>query len=93
MENYSVLERLGDHFEKWMPQPMTLQIDEPVARHVATGTVGLRLRVTRFDARLKLGQNREPAVVERIVRHLEGDGAYSSAALAKEMRRANSVAP
>ena len=92
-ENFSVLERLVDHFEKWMPQPMTLQIDEPAARHIATGTVGLRLRVARFDARLKLSQNREPAVVESIVRHLEGDGAYSSAALAKEMRRANSVAP
>ena len=34
----------------------------------------------------------EPAVVERIVRNLEGDGAHSSAALATEMRRANSVA-
>ena len=33
----------------------------------------------------------EPAVVERIVRNLEGDGAHSSAALATEMRRANSV--
>ena len=92
-ENFSVLGRLVDHFEKWMPQPMTLQIDEPAARHIATGTVGLRLRVTRFDARLKLSQNREPAVVESIVRHLEGDGAYASAALAAEMRRANPVAP
>ena len=92
-ENFSVLGRLVDHFEKGMPQPMALKLDEPAARHIATGTVGLRLRVTRFDARLKLSQNKEPAVVERIVRHLEGDGAYSSSALAKEMRRVNSVAP
>ena len=34
----------------------------------------------------------EPAVVERIVRNSEGDGAHSSAALATEMQRANSVA-
>ena len=62
-ENFSVLGRLVDHFEKRMPQPMALQIDEPAARQSATGTVGLRLRVTRFDARLKLSQNKEPAVV------------------------------
>ena len=35
----------------------------------------------------------DPFAVEHIVRCLEGDGAYSSAALAKEMRRANSVCP
>ena len=35
----------------------------------------------------------EPAVVKRIVRLLEGDGAYSSTALGKEIRRANSIAP
>ena len=93
MENYSVLERRGDHFEKWMAQPMTLQIDAPAARYLANGTVGLRLRVTRSDTKLKLSQNREPAVVELIVRHLEGEGAYSSEAFATEIRRANSVAP
>ena len=60
---------------------------------IATGTVGLRLRVSRFDARLKLSQNRDPAVVERIVGHLEADGPYSSAPLAAEMRRAHAVAP
>jgi transcriptional regulator len=92
-ENFAVLGHLVDHFERRMPQPMSLQIDETEARHIATGTVGLRLRVTRFDARLKLSQNKEPAVVERIVEHLEGDGAYSSAPLAAEMRRANPVAP
>ncbi|QNE47213.1 FMN-binding negative transcriptional regulator [Glaciihabitans sp. INWT7] len=91
-ENFAVLGRLVDHFEQRMPEPMSLQIDESAARHIATGTVGLRLRVTRFDARLKLSQNKEHAVVERIVNQLEGDGAYSSAPLAAEMRRANEVA-
>ncbi|MFM9918515.1 FMN-binding negative transcriptional regulator [Lacisediminihabitans sp. H27-G8] len=92
-ENFAVLGRLVDHFEQRMPQPMSLQIDESAARHIASGTVGLRLRVTRFDARLKLSQNKEPAVIERIVKHLEGDGAYSSPSLAAEMRRANPVTP
>ncbi len=92
-ENFAVLGHLVDHFEQRMPQPMSLQIDDSAARHIATGTVGLRLRVTRFDARLKLSQNKEPAVVERIARHLEGDGAYASAPLAAGMRRVNPVAP
>lgn len=88
-ENFAVLGNLVDHFEQRMPQPRSLQIDESTARHIATGTVGFRLRVSRFDARLKLSQNKELAVVERIIRNLEGDGAYSSASLAAEMRRAN----
>ena len=91
--NFGVLGRLVDHFEQRMPQPISLQIDEIEARHIATGTVGLRLRVTRFDARLKLSQNKQPAVVERIIEHLESDGAYSSAPLAAEMRRANPAVP
>ena len=91
-ENFAILGHLVDHFEQRMPQPKSLQIDESAARHIATGTVGLRLRVTRFDARRKLSQNKEPAVIERIARHLEGDGTYSSAPLAAEMRRANPVA-
>ncbi|CAN5527298.1 FMN-binding negative transcriptional regulator [soil metagenome] len=88
-ENFAVLGHLVDHFEERMQQPVSLQIDETEARHIATGTVGLRLRVTRFDARLKLSQNKEPAVVERIIEKLEGDGPYSSHPLAAEMRRAN----
>lgn len=87
-ENFRVLEDLVDHFEARMPHPRSLDIDESSARHLAKGTVGLRLRVTRFDARLKLSQNKRPEVLERIVSALEGDGPYASAELAAEMRRA-----
>ncbi len=90
-ENFAVLGRLVDHFEQRMPRPMSLRIDEAEARHIATGTVGLRLRVTRFDARLKLSQNKEPAIVDRIVERLESDGAYSNLPLAAEMRRAHTA--
>ncbi len=86
-ENFEVLSNLVDHFEKRMPEPVSLQIDEDAARHIATGTVGIRIRVTRFDARLKLSQNKSPEVVERIIGALEGDGPYSSQPLADEMRR------
>jgi transcriptional regulator len=86
-ENFRVLGELVDFFEKRMPRPVSLELDEEAARHIATGTVGIRLRVTRFDARLKLSQNKAPEVVERIIVALEGDGPYASASLAEEMRR------
>jgi transcriptional regulator len=86
-ENFRVLGELVDHFERRMPEPVSLTIDEEQARHIATGTVGIRLVVTRFDARLKLSQNKTPEVVERIIAALDGDGPYSSAELAGEMRR------
>jgi transcriptional regulator len=86
-ENFRVLTALVDHFEGRMPEPVSLALDEEGSRRVAQGTVGIRLRVTRFDARLKLSQNKAPEVVERIIGALEGDGPYAHPALAAEMRR------
>jgi transcriptional regulator len=86
-ENFRVLGDLVDHFEQRLPDPVSLSIDEEAARHIATGTVGMRLRVTRFDARAKLSQNKTPEVAERIIDALETDGPYASAPLAHEMRR------
>ena len=92
-ENFAVLGALVDHFEQRMPDPATLAIDEDLARRMARGTVGVRIRITRFDARLKLSQNKAPEVVERIIEGLEGDGPYASAALAAEMRRTHPADP
>jgi transcriptional regulator len=86
-ENFEVLGNLVDYFEKRLPEPVSLTIDEEAARHIATGTVGIRIRVTRFDARLKLSQNKSPEVIERIIAALEADGPYASQPLADEMRR------
>lgn len=91
-ENFDVLDDLVHHFERRMPDPVSLDIDEPTARRIAKGTVGLRLRVTRFDARLKLSQNKSPEVFDRIVDALEGDGPYASPALAAEMLRVRDAA-
>jgi transcriptional regulator len=87
-ENFAVLDDLVDHFEKHMPNPVSITLDEASSRRIAKGTVGLRLRVTRFDARLKLSQNKSPEVFTRIVDALEGDGPFASAELAAEMRLA-----
>jgi transcriptional regulator len=86
-ENFRVLSELVDHFEARMPEPVSLQLDEAGARQVAKGTVGIRILVTRVDAREKLSQNKPPEVVDRIVEALDGDGAYSNPALAAEMKR------
>jgi transcriptional regulator len=87
-ENFRVLGELVDHFEQRMPHPLSLQIDEQQARHIATGTVGLRLRVSRFDARAKLSQNKPDQVVERVIGELDHGEHYANPELAAEMRRA-----
>lgn len=86
-ENLSVLGRLVDHFESVMPAPGSLALDPVSSRRVALGTVGVRLPVTRFDARVKLSQDKAPAVVERIVDELEHGQHYRNPDLAREMRR------
>lgn len=86
-ENYRVLERLTDHFEHPLPDARALSDDEELARRIAKGTVGLRIRVSRFDARAKLSQNKKPEVRERIAAELAGSGPYAQPTLATEMRR------
>ena len=86
-ENFTILQRLVDHFEVRMPQPVSLDYDEEYARRIAQGTVGLRIRVTRIDARLKLSQNKSAEVRETIMGALEGVGPYAHPGLAEEMRR------
>ncbi|WP_456788797.1 FMN-binding negative transcriptional regulator [Cellulomonas sp. P5_C5] len=83
-ENYAMLALLTDHFEHARPGGRSLAEDEEGTRRIARGTVGLRLRVTRFDARAKLSQNKQPDVVRNVIDHLEP----TNAALADEMRRA-----
>jgi transcriptional regulator len=86
-ENFLMLGKLVDTFENVMPEPSSLTLDLDGSRRMARGTVGIRLVVTRFDARLKLSQNKDAAVVGRIIDELEHDGHYANPALAREMRR------
>jgi transcriptional regulator len=86
-ENFRILQRLVDHFEAPMPRPVSLDYDEEKARRIAKGTIGLRIRVERIDARLKLSQNKTPEVRATIIDALRGDGPYASQGLADEMER------
>jgi transcriptional regulator len=86
-ENFAVLDRLVHYFEDEMPHPVHLDTDEAAARRIAKGTVGLRIAVTRFDARAKLSQNKPAHVVDRVIDELQSGENFSSPALAREMRR------
>ncbi len=86
-QNLKALAELTDHFESRVVNPRGLHLDPEYSRRVALGTVGVRVRVTRVDARAKLSQNKTPLVVENIVGELEGEGPYSHPGLAREMRR------
>lgn len=82
-ENYQMLTRLTDHFEQHHAGGRHLSEDEQGTRRAAKGTVGLRMRVERFDARAKLSQNKKPDVVQNVITHLE----QQNPDLADEMRR------
>ncbi|WP_203581944.1 FMN-binding negative transcriptional regulator [Microbacterium hibisci] len=69
-ENYAVLSRLTDHFEQGQPHGRSLAEDEAGTRRAAKGAVGVRMRVTRFDARAKLSQGKSAEVRENITAHL-----------------------
>lgn len=93
-ENLRVLEALVDHFEDAMPEPRRMRgtaENSAYADRIATGTVGLRIPITRFVAKNKMSQNRPAETVDRIIAELEGDGPYASPALAAEMRRTHAV--
>jgi transcriptional regulator len=81
-----MLGRLTDHFERHQPHGRSLSEDEEGTRRIAKGTVGLRMKVDRFEARAKLSQNKGPETVENIV----GEVGKKNPALAEEMRRVHS---
>jgi transcriptional regulator len=88
-ENYAMLARLTDHFENGREHGRHLSEDEPGTRRAARGTVGLRMRVDRFDARAKLSQNKSPEVRENIATRFT----ETNSPLAAEMRRVDGERP
>jgi transcriptional regulator len=88
-ENLRVLADLVDAFEDRLPQPRRMNgtiENAAYAARIVSGTVGFRLRVTRFTAKNKMSQNKPADVVERIVAELDGDGPYQNPELAARMR-------
>ncbi|MBN6778423.1 FMN-binding negative transcriptional regulator [Pseudoclavibacter alba] len=92
-ENFEVLTHLVNHFERGLPLGRTLPQDDPDVRAAARATVGMRLRVSHFEFRPKLSQNKPEHVRENIIRELSGYGPYAHHALADEMRRWGELYP
>jgi transcriptional regulator len=87
-ENLQVLERLVDHFEDPLPNPYRMRRtleNEQYAERIVHGTVGFSLRVTRYEAKDKMSQDKPAEVVDRIVAALRQDGPYRNPDLADRM--------
>jgi transcriptional regulator len=95
-QNLAVLERLVDHFEDPLPNPYRMRItaeNAAYAERIVHGTVGFRMRVTRFEAKEKMSQDKPAEVVDRITAALDAPGPYRNPALAERMRRAGGPRP
>ena len=93
-ENLAVLERLVDHFEDPLPNPFRMRRtleNEQYAERIVHGTVGFRMRVTRFVAKEKMSQDKPPEVVDRVVAALRQPGPYANPELADRVERINSA--
>jgi transcriptional regulator len=87
-ENLRVLDRLVDHFEDPLPNPFRMRgtlENAAYAERIVHGTVGFRLRVTRFIGKDKMSQDKPAEVVSRIVAALKEPGPYQNQELATRM--------
>jgi transcriptional regulator len=84
-----LLEALTDEHEAGRPEPWRVS-DAPAAftAGLRQAIVGLELRVTRLEGKLKLGQNRTRADREGVIAELRARGDDASAALAEAMQAA-----
>jgi transcriptional regulator len=83
--NLGVLSRLVRHFEQHVDRPMLL--DPEYAAGLARGTVGLRIRITRFICKLKLSQDKDPVSQRQVINALRTPGPYEHPKLADDMER------
>ncbi len=94
-ENLEVLAGLQRKYEKALPEPMLMEHSPDVAEALARGARAFRMRITRWQGRNKMSQNRPAEVVGRVVDQLEADPAtqpYANPALAAAVRAANPTA-
>ncbi|MBT2534186.1 FMN-binding negative transcriptional regulator [Arthrobacter sp. ISL-48] len=82
-----MVRRLTDLHEASSPEPWTM--DDAPERFIAgqlRAIVGIELRITRVEAKLKLSQNRPAADIEGVIGGLHGRGDHRSAAAVQDAR-------
>jgi transcriptional regulator len=82
-ENLRVLTRLVRHFESRVADPV--ELDQTLGASLSKGTVGLRLPITRYECKVKMGQRETPESQRAVLEALRSPGAYENPALADEM--------
>jgi transcriptional regulator len=95
-ENLAILGRMVAHFENRLPEPFLMDgtlHNADYARRIVGGTVGFRMRVTRFEAKEKMSQDKPREVVDRVIEHLRLPGPYANPALADRMERVHAARP
>jgi transcriptional regulator len=85
-ENLAVLTRLVERFERQVEEPLLL--DPDYGAPLAKGTVGIRLRITRFLCKRKLSQDKDPVSRRQAIAALRATGPFHHPALADEMEQA-----
>jgi transcriptional regulator len=85
-ENKATLTRLVAHFERRVDDPVYLARE--TADQLAPGTVGLRIPITRWTAKLKMSQDKSPQSRQQVLEALRKPGPYQNLALVSEMERA-----
>jgi transcriptional regulator len=85
-ENLRVLTDLVERFERHVEQPVALE--QELGARLATGTVGIRLPLTRFECKLKMSQDKDRQSQRQVLEALRGGGAYANPELAEAMQRA-----
>jgi transcriptional regulator len=85
-ENLDSLSRLVAHFERHVESPLLL--DRDWGRPLATGTLGIRLPITRFVCKIKLSQDKDPVTQRQVISALRSPGPYQHPELADDMVRA-----
>jgi transcriptional regulator len=84
--NLRTLAHLVEHFERHVAEPMLVDLEwgAPMAK----GTVGIRLPISRFQCKIKMSQDKDPASQRRVIEALRAPGPYGHPQLADDMERA-----
>jgi transcriptional regulator len=85
-DNVAVLTRLVARFESAVEHPVLLEPE--TADRLAPGTVGIRIPIARFECKVKMSQDKDPASQAGVLAALRAPGPYGNPALADDMERA-----